>query len=76
MPEQLLLEVKCSWVHTEVCVLKKKTAQKWSMSLSTSVCFAGTPDELSLWLGGKTSLSDVAPQSPDRQHAVSAAVGP
>ena len=46
------------------------------MSLSTSVCFAGTLDELLLWLGGKTSLSDVALQSPDHQHAVPAIAGP
>lgn len=83
MPEQLMLEVKCSWVHIEVCVLKKKKkrrkkreAQKWSMSLSTAVCYAGTLDKLSLWLGGKTSLSDVALQSPDHQRGASAIAGP
>lgn len=79
MPEQLMLEVKCSWAYAEVCVRgkekkeRKKSAQKWSMSLSTSVSFAGVCDELLLWLGGKTSLSDVALQSPDRQGRRAAA---
>lgn len=34
------------------------------MSLSTLAGFAGPLDELLLWLGGKTSLSDVPPTPP------------
>lgn len=83
-PEQLRLEVKCSWIHRAMCApqkqrrkkKRKRGAQKWSVFFGTFGALAGVLHRLSPWLWmEKTSLSDVALSSCDRQRGASARHG-